>query len=575
MENQKIQQLIRLASIADKNGDYKIADKIFNKLAAAPPKPITRMRKIEDLMKFIQSMGSNIADFELRIKNIEKLKEMYESGNFDFYKNLPSNDLKVLFYEYNKLKKELPALEKELAVEFAKDLTSTKTFFLESKIRQAKLSINDNKDFFENMTHTPVASIEIDAELKKIQDELAKIKPEDLSGLPSNDPQRILIQKLKRHFAQIGFENDMQARSTLEPVIKSKPIEKTKTTETDIEGKRTNRSTTTTEKSVEQKSYLDWGAAFRNGRKITRNIFIKQLDLFLKQKEMRRAIPVEKGVEKKVDIKTLIQNATNRVDSIGPLSAKLPDIIKLYDYKFFQEYQKAVERLANKRNLEIKKAIADNKNSPVNLSVPAKFDPVKNIKDFETAAKEAAQFVRENTDEGKLIGVLFDTIQSELSIEIGKAKAHYAAKTPPNPNPSTAEILSRISITNPNFIKNTGFDELSFETLIEKSGQLTLEDFLDLKVGKVPSLPNEYFALAKFLLGYGALIGLPIVWVNVQAKRAQDAISRGQQAAGKAVEDATGQTARNESDARVSRDRPTNQDLEDAMKRLRDKRKRR
>jgi hypothetical protein len=411
--------------------------------------------------------------------------------------------------------------------------------------------------------------------MEEIKKELAKFKPEDLQGLPSNDPQRILIQKLKRQFAQVGFENDMQARSTLEPVIKSKPIEKTKTTETDIEGKRTNRSTTTTEKSVEQKSYLDWGAAFRNGRKIIRNVFIKQLDIFLKQKEMRSRIPGEKGVENKVDIKTLIQNAINRVDTIGPLNDKLPDIIKLYDYKFLQEYKKAVERLANKRRTEINKAIADNKNSPVTLSVPAKFDPVKNIKDFEAAAKEAAQFVRENTDEGKLIGVLFDTIQSQLSIEIGKAKAHYAAKTTPNLNPSATEILSRISITNPNFIKNTGFDELSFETLIEKSGQLTLEDFLDLKIGKVPNLPNEYFALAKFLLGYGAVIGLPIVWVNVQAKKAQDAISRGQQAAGKAVQDATGQTARNEADARVKQDRPTNQTLVERVKELREKRRRR
>jgi hypothetical protein len=575
MENQKIQQLIRLASIADNNGDYKIADKLFEKLAALPPKPIARMRKIEDLMKLIQSMGSNIADFELRIKNLEKLSEMYGSGKFDYYKGLTSGDLKGLFYDYTKAKKELPSLEKELAVETAKNPVSNETFFLESLIRQEKLRIDRDKDFLENMTSAPVAEAEVAAELEKIKAELNKIKPEDLSGLPSNDPQRILIQKLKRQFAQIGFENDMQARSTLEPVIKSKPIEKTKTTETDIEGKRTNRSTTTTEKSVEQKSYLDWGAAFRNGRKIIRNVFIKQLDIFLKQKEMRSRIPGEKGVENKVDIKTLIQNAINRVDTIGPLNDKLPDIIKLYDYKFLQEYQKAVERLANKRRTEINKAIADNKNSPVTLSVPAKFDPVKNIKDFEAAAKEAAQFVRENTDEGKLIGVLFDTIQSQLSIEIGKAKAHYAAKTPPNPNPSAAEILSRISITNPNFIKNTGFDELSFETLIEKSGQLTLEDFLDLKVGKVPSLPNEYFALAKFLLGYGAVIGLPIVWVNVQAKKAQDAISRGQQAAGKAVQDATGQTARNEADARVKQDRPTNQTLVERVKELREKRRRR
>ena len=54
MENQKIQQLIRLASIADNNGDYKIADKLFEKLAAAPPPlKVPRMRVFEDFMKWV------------------------------------------------------------------------------------------------------------------------------------------------------------------------------------------------------------------------------------------------------------------------------------------------------------------------------------------------------------------------------------------------------------------------------------------------------------------------------------------------------------------------------------------
>ena len=54
MENQKIQQLIRLASIADKNGDYKIADKLFEKLAATPPpRQVLFRRTPEEVLKFI------------------------------------------------------------------------------------------------------------------------------------------------------------------------------------------------------------------------------------------------------------------------------------------------------------------------------------------------------------------------------------------------------------------------------------------------------------------------------------------------------------------------------------------
>jgi hypothetical protein len=59
MENQKIQQLVRLASIADKNGDYKIADKIFNKLAAIPPR-VPRLRRFEDFMNWVRKAAGNL-----------------------------------------------------------------------------------------------------------------------------------------------------------------------------------------------------------------------------------------------------------------------------------------------------------------------------------------------------------------------------------------------------------------------------------------------------------------------------------------------------------------------------------
>jgi hypothetical protein len=97
MENQKIQQLIRLASIADKNGDYKIADKIFEKLAATPPPLKVPPRfnepqigvspgsvyKPRNLEQFLTSVASRIEKFvaeETRLKSLiaqyEKLKDI-------------------------------------------------------------------------------------------------------------------------------------------------------------------------------------------------------------------------------------------------------------------------------------------------------------------------------------------------------------------------------------------------------------------------------------------------------------------------------------------------------------------
>ena len=79
MENQKIQQLIRLASIADNNGDYKIADKLFEKLAAAPPR-VPRYRNFEEFMTWVRKAAGNLDNLNkwlptdsLRLEGVKKI----------------------------------------------------------------------------------------------------------------------------------------------------------------------------------------------------------------------------------------------------------------------------------------------------------------------------------------------------------------------------------------------------------------------------------------------------------------------------------------------------------------------
>ena len=86
MENQKIQQLIRLASIADNNGDYKIADKIFTKMAQLklPPRlneeTVTvspgKIFKTTNLSQFLEMMTAKLGPLIKKQQNLRKIKKI-------------------------------------------------------------------------------------------------------------------------------------------------------------------------------------------------------------------------------------------------------------------------------------------------------------------------------------------------------------------------------------------------------------------------------------------------------------------------------------------------------------------
>ena len=566
MENQRIQKLVKLAYIADIHGDYKIADRIFEKLAATPPpKPIQRMRRMEDLMKFLSNLGLNINSLESRIENLKTLKARYDDPALSFAKGYSTQDLQQFYDLYNKKVQELPALKKELASETAKDPSSRETLYAKTKVDNAELIIKLHEPFFGGLTEVPVPYGEIEKKLAEIQKELAKFKPEDLAELPSNDPQRVLIERLQRQFTKIRGEAEIRNRDTLEPWTTKGTSESTKVKE--IPG-LFKRRTTITETTTGEKSSIDFFASLRNvGKAVFRPLFTRQLDKFLLQRELRTGFGGHKGVEQ------IIKNSGNAIDIIQPLSQKLPDLIKLYDYKFFQAYQKAVEELTQARNVQISNA-RKTKNSPVPVTVPPKFDPIKNPKDFEAAAKMAAQEVRENTPEGTLIGVLFDTIESVLDTEVKKAQKYYSSLDPPVDDPSSDQLLVQISKNNPGFIKSIGLDNSSMQSLIEKRNSLTLEDFIELKAGKVSGISSEYWIVAQWLLGAGAVVGLPILFINSQAKKAQESIEKGKAAAGKAIEDVSGQTAAKQEEARINAITPSTESIDKKMEELRKRRRR-
>ena len=98
MENQKIQQLIRLASIADKNGDYKIADKIFEKLAAAPPPGIQRY-KIKPIMGEVLQTISELARLKPLVETVESISK-YAAGMPESVKKISFLDLNTLYPKF-------------------------------------------------------------------------------------------------------------------------------------------------------------------------------------------------------------------------------------------------------------------------------------------------------------------------------------------------------------------------------------------------------------------------------------------------------------------------------------------
>jgi hypothetical protein len=222
MENQKIQQLIRLASIADKNGDYKIADKIFEKIAAgAPPlkvpprfneneininphAPLYRFRTLEQFLvetagkieKFVieQTRLQSLINQYDKIKNLEvATSTAYTPGatgapgapaTAKKFISMTDQDLSDALSAYKSKKRLLEYAEQKLETELSNPAKNqVEIDKLRTEISNLQKFINDSKyrEIFGDDPANPKNTIPLSVlleQLKKVNDEINRELPD-------------------------------------------------------------------------------------------------------------------------------------------------------------------------------------------------------------------------------------------------------------------------------------------------------------------------------------------------------------------------------------------------------------
>ena len=517
MENQKIQQLVKLAYIADTNGDYKIADKIFEKLAATPPpRQVLFRRTPEEVLKFIKTLSSNIFDLDDKLANLTKLDKKYKSGKFDSW--LPTNHDTVLdmYYEYFKAKRNLPNLKTVFETERTKNRPNSPEYKKAKKdYDEADGIVKQGKEFFDDLTGPPLSQEAVVIELQKIKGKLDKIAPEDVSILPSNNPERILIEKLKAYFQLLGLDAKQIERRELKPFTEDIGTQE-KTVRKDNPKKGTSTETKTNKKI---KKVNIW-STISNLNAISAPFVQKQLYRFT---TIRDAIS---DVKQPSAIKAIYDDTKEFIDKvrgnnpstlIQPLSEQLETLVARYNYVFYQAFNGAYEELYELRNKQILDAQAKKPGGSFYTgsatNVPDPFD-VKNQADLSAVIKLAQEKVA-NMPEGLLIRTLFETIEQEMKTEIVRAKENLVIK---EKKPTVDNIYTEIKTANPNFYKNVGFDENDFRTIIEKEGVLSFDEFIKIKANKSKRLKSANWEIVKLIAYPASQLALTYV-IILQAKK--------------------------------------------------------
>ncbi len=268
MENQKIQQLIRLASIADNNGDYRIADKIFNKVAQIklPPRfNETEMAispgnvfKPKNLETFLTSVASKIEKFVAEQKRLQSLLDQYAKikdlqiathsvhdpavpgvqgapATAKQFIKMTDQDLSDALTAYKTKKKFLEDAEQELEIELskpAKDQAEIDKLRLE--ISKLQKFINDNRyrEIFGDDPANPKNTIPyaaLVAKLKTVTDEINRELPdpnqiEDLSKVFMSEQNA--MGRLTAFFNKINTSkaNEILDKFKLEEDLKGKGL---------------------------------------------------------------------------------------------------------------------------------------------------------------------------------------------------------------------------------------------------------------------------------------------------------------------------------------------------------------
>ena len=482
MENQRIQKLVKLAYIADIHGDYKIADKIFEKLAAIPP---PRTSTLEDLKTLLHGGLTKLKELPNKITRAEELLKVYEK--YTKFKDLTDMDLQIAFTDWKNAASNLPTLEAELKAhnDGSKLLTPDKLSEVRDRILFYKNVKIDYDSFFKDMklspTELPLSKKQLEKQLKDLSDELKKIEP-DIENLPPSHPEKILIDKISAYLSRIQLEREKQVTEDLKSIIKQRERRNTRDTRRGTEKSTSTTSTTSTEKQ----SYIDRLQAFENAAIKGRSAFRRQLDKFFSTEAVMTEL-VQPGLRSREMWKVIFKPAFRR-EIAAPISEKLSEIVKIYDYKFIKAFEEETKKISG-------------------------YNPDKHFK----SAADAAARLMQDQPEHVLINELVNTIQSVLSDEIKAAKVALGVEKTPRPIPGTTPqtadintIYNQIKKNNRNINQELALDDVSMKILVRKIDEgktISIDDFLKLKQKTVPNMTNQYITPILWVAGVGGGIG--------------------------------------------------------------------
>jgi hypothetical protein len=526
MENQKIQQLIRLASIADKNGDYKIADKLFTKIAALPP--ILTGQTPAQIDKYLTTLLKDIEKFQNGLETLQVFASKFKDKRFGLFATMTDSEMEAAFRSYQDSLKSIKYWETTKAQKL-KDLKATtdpgtrssieaEIGILEGDIDAAEKSIEQlqYKAFFGDAKKAPLSPTETNEKIKELKEQLEELVP-NLDKLAS---QNIDINKLTAFFSKINTD---KARKALEKLRSTSGTAQTP----DIQGVinkfnslisrakaavRNNPDLTETPNNIYiQMEKID--GKFIKSSGLNRDDIIKFIEdgridpdkimsiksqskikkffssipdggkslfnEFIKLRKARKSIPKQHPFYSLQAVKAYTSGVwdLSKAELYGD---NFIDFIKQLDIRFAEAYAQEVEK----------------------IKIRDKVYSAQNPKQFNEAFSNAQVSVKSTSPEAVAITNLFAAMKDKFKVLQDTAERILIQQGEiTKPKENLQRIYEKMTELDGRFFKTTGLSRNSIDKMM-MSDNLSIEEFLKLE-GKIliPNVKNETFMLILAAMG--------------------------------------------------------------------------
>lgn len=526
MENQKIQQLIRLASIADNNGDYKIADKLFTKIAAIPP--IFTGQNPAQIDKYLTTLLKDIEKFQSSLETLYVFASKYKDPKFKLFSTMTNNELEQAFLSYQDSLKSIKSWETTRNQKL-RDLKTTtdptvrgniqnEIEILEGDIDAAEKSIEQFQytAFFGDAKKVPLSPTETNEKIQELKTELEKLIP-DPQALAD---QNIDINKLTAFFSKINTD---KARRALDKLRSTSSTAQTP----DIQGTinkfnslisraktavRNNPDLTETLNNI----YIEMekiDGKFIKSSGLNRDDIIKfiednridpdkimaiksqskfkkffsslpdkgksKYEEFIKLRKARKAIPKQHPFYSLQAVKAYTSGVwdLSKAELYGD---HFIDFIKQLDIRFAEAYAKEVEK----------------------IKIRDKTYSAQDSKQFNEAFSKAQESVKQSCPEAIAVTNLFSAMKDKFKVLQETAERILIQQGEiAKPKENLQRIYEKMTEIDGKFVKTTGLSRDSIYKLM-MSDNLSIEDFLKLEGKKlIPNIKNETLILILATLG--------------------------------------------------------------------------